>query len=288
MRNICITVTALALCTVLAAQQALNNDSVIKLVRAGLSDDLIISTINASPGIFDTSVDGIIALKAQGASDKVVSAVLLKGAPASSTASSSVSPVRQPAQDPNDPMSEHEPGIYMMTTNHDGSRTMVLLKQPNMQLRPSHTIGNAMSMGMSGNRMIADLPGTRAALRASGNRPEFYIYFPQSGTVGFAVGSENPREEFSLRKVEVKLDHREATVAEFHWVGTSNYEKPGPDKWAVSFTSEAIRAHAFRVTPSVQLSPGEYAFTEEESAAAIHYQFVSTQTRANVFDFGVD
>jgi hypothetical protein len=60
------------------AQSALDNSAVIKLVKAGLSDDLIISTVNATPGKYDTSADGLIALKAGGASDKVVSAIVLK------------------------------------------------------------------------------------------------------------------------------------------------------------------------------------------------------------------
>ncbi len=60
------------------AQQALNNDSVIKLVKAKLSDDLIISTIANSPGVYDTSADGMIALKTAGASDRVVAAIVSK------------------------------------------------------------------------------------------------------------------------------------------------------------------------------------------------------------------
>ena len=62
----------------LIAQQALNNDSIIKLVKAGLSDDLILSTIKATPGAYDISAEGIIALKTGGASDKVVTAIVLK------------------------------------------------------------------------------------------------------------------------------------------------------------------------------------------------------------------
>jgi hypothetical protein len=68
----------LAICPFIAAQQALNNDSVIKLVKAGLSDDLIITTINASPGTFDTSANGLIALKRAKVSDKVVAAIVVK------------------------------------------------------------------------------------------------------------------------------------------------------------------------------------------------------------------
>jgi hypothetical protein len=87
----------LALCPFLVAQQALNNDSVIKLVKAGLSDDLITTTISASPGTYDTSTDGLIALKAAGVSDKVVAAMVSKAfapppAPAAAPSSASGRP----------------------------------------------------------------------------------------------------------------------------------------------------------------------------------------------------
>ena len=67
-------------CVTLLAQQTLNNNSIIKMTKAGLSDDLIITTLNTQPGSFDTSTDGLIALKSAGVSDKVVSAILTKPA----------------------------------------------------------------------------------------------------------------------------------------------------------------------------------------------------------------
>lgn len=79
MRRILLAVAFLALSALLAAQQALNNDSIIKMSKAGLSDELIITTINAQPGSYDTSTDGLIALKAAGVSDKVVTAIVMKG-----------------------------------------------------------------------------------------------------------------------------------------------------------------------------------------------------------------
>jgi hypothetical protein len=75
MRKNFLIVVILAFGSLLVAQQTLNNDAVIKLIKAKLSDDLIVSTINATPGSYDTSVNGIIALKAAGASDKVVKAI---------------------------------------------------------------------------------------------------------------------------------------------------------------------------------------------------------------------
>ena len=77
----------------LAAQQALNNDSVIKMVKAGLTDDAIVATINANPGAYDASPDGLIALKQAGVSNKVIDAIVAK-----STASApDASPPRSPS-----------------------------------------------------------------------------------------------------------------------------------------------------------------------------------------------
>ena len=61
-----------------AQQQSMNNDSVIRLVQAGLSEEVIISTINTSPGAYNTSVDGLIALQRAGVSEEVIAAILAK------------------------------------------------------------------------------------------------------------------------------------------------------------------------------------------------------------------
>jgi hypothetical protein len=75
----CLVVNCLfASCFLVLGQQQLNNESVSKLAKAGLSDDLIISTVNAAPGAYDTSADGLINLKSAGLSDRVISAIVLK------------------------------------------------------------------------------------------------------------------------------------------------------------------------------------------------------------------
>jgi curli biogenesis system outer membrane secretion channel CsgG len=71
-----------------AVQQVMNNDSVIKLIQAGLSEDFIVSTINASPGEYDTSVDGLIALKGAGVGEKMLAVIMAKAASAVSAAPS--------------------------------------------------------------------------------------------------------------------------------------------------------------------------------------------------------
>jgi hypothetical protein len=94
----------LIFCLAVTAQQAMNNDSIVKMVKAGLSDDLIVSTINASAGAYNTSADGIIALKTAGVSDKVVAAVVAK-------ASAPAVPAVTPPPAPLAPVSTLPPGI---------------------------------------------------------------------------------------------------------------------------------------------------------------------------------
>jgi hypothetical protein len=86
MRRILASFFFLALPSVLFAQQAMNNDSVLKLVRGGLSDDLIVTTINSAPGAYNISPDGLIALKSGGASDKIVAAIVAKSSAAQTPA----------------------------------------------------------------------------------------------------------------------------------------------------------------------------------------------------------
>ena len=65
----------------LLAQQTLNNDSVIKMVKMGFPEDMIVNAINRSPGAYDTSVMGIVALEKAGVGTKAVSAMVLKDTP---------------------------------------------------------------------------------------------------------------------------------------------------------------------------------------------------------------
>src|SRR5215469_4474614 len=79
MRKIVLAGLCLLLAPVMFAQQALTNETVIKMVKSGLSDDIIITTINSSAGNYDVSANGLIALKSGGVSDKVISAMMAKG-----------------------------------------------------------------------------------------------------------------------------------------------------------------------------------------------------------------
>src|ERR1019366_3031601 len=62
-----------------AADAVLQNQDIIKLVKAGLDDTLIIAKIGSSRCQFDTSTDALIQLKQSGVSAAVLKAVLGAG-----------------------------------------------------------------------------------------------------------------------------------------------------------------------------------------------------------------
>jgi hypothetical protein len=66
----------------LFAQETLNNDSVIKLVKSGLSEDAVVNIIQTQPGEYSLSTEDIGNLRKAGVSDRVIAAMLEKQTPA--------------------------------------------------------------------------------------------------------------------------------------------------------------------------------------------------------------
>ena len=265
MRKIFFALVFLGFYSLLMAQQALNNDAVIKLVKAGLSEDLIVSTINGSPGTYDTSADALIALKKAGASDKVVAALVAKNA----APPASVQPgAPAEARDPDDPASPHDPGVYLLTTTRDGGRKMVFIDRMGSGREKSH-----------GRSMMAEIPGPHAAVRTTVDKPIFYMYFPSNVSLSDVENISSP-SQFSLLALEEKKDHRETAVSHVGWwhvtVGTE-------EKKSSLFESERVRPYAYKITPNVSMKPGEYAFIATTSVAGS-----ARGAMVVIYDFGVD
>ena len=106
----------LAIC---AAQTALTNDVIVKMAKAGLGDEILLSTIKAQPGHYTTAPDDLIALKGAGVSDKVIAAMIEKSAggmdvpaPAGATGNPlAAAPAPKPASAPG-PVTEV--GVYFL------------------------------------------------------------------------------------------------------------------------------------------------------------------------------
>ncbi len=62
------------------AQSALNNESITKMAKAGLGDDVIVPMIKGQPGSYAIDPDTVIQLKSAGISEKVIGAMVEKNA----------------------------------------------------------------------------------------------------------------------------------------------------------------------------------------------------------------
>jgi hypothetical protein len=123
----------------------------------------------------------------------------------------------------------------------------------------------------------AEVPGPRAAVRANA-RPEFYMYFPPVGNLGSADSISNP-SQFSLLLLDKKKDHRETTVAK---QGFGRASAGVDEKKTIKFSTDKIRAYAYKVTPNSTLKTGEYAFAASTGVAG------TASSQVAVYDFGVD
>jgi hypothetical protein len=293
-------VVFLAICPLLVAQQVMNNGSVIKLVKAGLSEDLIITTINGAAGNYDISADGIIALKSAGASDKVIAAIVAKASTPTPVTRSPIpvalppmpvasSPVSQPAlaspaaPDPNDPMSPHDPGVYLMTNGADGRPQLVFIDRAGAaSIRTANVAGAAFSYGIAKAKMKAEIPGPHAPIRARESRPVFYFYFPSAASVGGLGGNDiiTSPTQFSIVHLEDKKDHRETAVAK---VGLYSAHSGVDEKRETLFTSERLRNGIYKVTPNIDLVDGEYAFIATSGTGK-----TLTNETVVIYDFGID
>jgi hypothetical protein len=60
-------------------QVALDNQAVVKMVRSGLGEEVILSVVQGQPGTYEMTPDALAELKKDGVSDRVIAAMAAKG-----------------------------------------------------------------------------------------------------------------------------------------------------------------------------------------------------------------
>jgi len=232
MRKSLLAAAFMAFCPLLIAQQVLNNESVIKLVKAGLSDDLIISTINATPGAFDTSADGLIALKTARVSDKVVTAIVLKAAGGSTAAPASVSASGLPA-------GIDDVGVYYKDKN--GAWTTLMPEM--VDFKSNGTLMKIASAGIvKGDRNgVIENPHAKTSLTFP---VVLAIYVPE----GTAI------TEYQLYRLRLNGSAREFLSG----TGGVMHVSEGATHDSVDFQPEKIAPRVYQITLPADTGKGEY------------------------------
>jgi hypothetical protein len=307
---------ALLFCLTLSAQDAplekpksLTADQVVAMVKAGLSEDVIVARLRREEKAFDLSPDDLIRLKAAGVSDEIVKTMLDPKAPfpppvapsqpvvvapnpggpgvvaisgSANPSGATPLPGTNPRVDPNDPTQPHDSGIYLLSKNRDGLPQMILLDRAAIQgTRSGGLLVPMLTQGLGRTRVKAQIQGLHAAIRA--NQPDlvFYFYFEDKpaglGKSYFGLGSLSNPNQFALLKLSVTKTSRETVISSTSAFGSST----GNDlKSMIPFKSERIRPGLYKVTAE-RVPEGEYCFLSHTTFGT------SANAVSDLFDFGV-
>ena len=270
---ICVASSSIAI----GQDDAMTNDEVITLTKAGLSPSIIIGKIRSGKSNFDLSTDSLIKLKQAGVSDDIVAAML----EAKSGKSTAAAPGASASGDPNDPMSKHSYGIYLFEEK-DGQRKMTQLA-PNVsaQNRTGGMFTSGLTYGIGKVKIKSNLPGRSAALQIKDTQPVFYFYLDiTSGGLNTSSGVPSTPNEFAMIRFNQRSDNREVTIGKMNAFGA----KGGlSDEYVVQFNAQDMGNGVFKITPATPLTKGEYAFYLINSGNSN----ASSAVGAKFFDFGV-
>ena len=216
------------------------------MVALGLSDDVIIAKIHAAARpedlAFDTSMEGLKALKAGKVSDAVLK-VVISPAPVPAAAAAVAAPGITPAAaDPNLP--PQEVGVYWK----NGYSFERVEGEIVSQAKVGGRAGSYFTYGMRSQHWDAYINGPTSKNRVKDRRPLFFFYVPDGASSA----------DFILIKLEKKGNRREFQIGSFGGVtgGKSGVKR---DK-ELPYKADHVAIRTYRVSLSEDLKPGEYAF----------------------------
>jgi hypothetical protein len=238
-RKIILAVVLLAISPLLFAQQSLDNDAVIKLTKAGLSDDLIVSTINASTGTYDTSTDGLIALKRARVSDRVVSAIVAKVAQPAPPPVPPLAPMPGSASASSIPAGIDEVGVYYK--DKSGAWTALMPEIVNFKT------GGVFKSFISNGIVKGDLNGHIQAPHA-----KTIVTFPVVFAVYVPEGTAIT--EYQLLRLRPNSDSREFRSV----TGGVMHVSGGATRDSLEYLPEKIAPRVYQITLLSTTGAGEY------------------------------
>lgn len=265
------------------ADEVLTNDYVVRMVRAGLSSEVIIAKIANSETDFDTSVDALIALAEAEVPNDIVSA-MTGGVPAPAAAAAPAPPVvaggghvvvqNAASQAANvrtnfagTPCSS--PGIFVETP--EGLREIDPTSYS--QSKTKGAVVSRLTYGIKSIKSVSVVRGTTANTRIQGE-PVFLFCFEESETgLSYETKGATSPSEFLLVELTVnpKKSQRELVTGKLNvWVGG---QSGAPPKALREVAYEKLAPGVYRVTPRSVLGAGEYGIYYAGSAPLSTYGF---------------
>ena len=232
-RWLCVFGLICMLALVCGAQEPLTNDSVIKLVKAGLNENLIVQTVSSQPGKYQFDADSIVALKRVGVSDKIIEAMLKRNESGDGKSTSSVGSDLAASGYPS------EIGVYVKRDNQWRE-----IQPEIINWKTGGVLKSIATAGIVKGDVNGHLNG-RSSRNKVTSPLEFCIYAPE----GVAV------TEYQLLRLHDQKEYREFRTV----TGGVLHVKCGATRDLVSFEGNKVASRTFVIVLQ-NPGPGEYGF----------------------------
>ncbi len=238
MKRIQIAFCVVVFASLTLAQQTLTNDTILKLAKAGMGDDVVINMINTQPSGFSLAADDLIALKTGGVSDKVIAAMLARNANPSPGLVTSAAPAAGPA---------HEIGVY-----YKQGEAWMDMEPEVVNFKTGGVLKSAFTEGIVKGDINGHINGAHGKTQVK-TPVEILIYTPE----GVAAS------EYQLLHL-----HEEKDAREFRTVTGGVFHKSGgASRDAVEFEAKKIAPRTYSLTLS-NVKTGEYGLLPPSSGDA--------------------
>lgn len=233
MRKGLLAVLFLVFSSLLSAQQLLNNEGVIKMVKAGLSEEVVAAAVSSSPGTYDTSADALVALKSAGVSDKVVAAIVSRASGATTA------PAPAAGNGSGLPKGIDEVGVYYK----DKSGEWIALMPEVVNFKTGGAMKKFMTNGIVKGDVNGHIEGKRAKVQMA-LPVVLAVYVPE----GTAI------TEYQMLKLHENSDSREFRSV----TGGVIHESGGAKRDLVQFEPQKIAPRLYQITVNQGSGKGEY------------------------------
>lgn len=222
-----------------------------QMKTAGFDDQTIINAIGANGVSLDTSVQGLVALKQSGLSEKVIDAALAAAAPKPAA----------PTGASGDNGLPDDIGVYVQVGNQ-----LTPLPVEVVNFKTAGTLGMAFSYGLHKAKLQGTVPGDKSSMQL--NLPATVVLRCPDGTAP---------TEYQLIELTQKKDNREFTDAKVGVTGAS----AGVDSQALTLNFQKIGHDTYKATMT-GLKEGEYGFLSPGTVVS-----TTSVSTGKMYSFGV-
>lgn len=213
---------------------SMNNDSVLKMVKSGLDEELIVQTIQTQPGQYVMVPDAMVALKDAGVSNRIITAMMSK------RRRQITSSAQEPAPEkPVDLSDVNEIGVYYK----ERTGKWILIDPELVHIKSGGFIKSTLTQGIIKQDRNGTVNGKESKLLLP--RPiEFLIYVPE----GVAA------TEYDLVRFRLHSDRREFRT----FTGGVIHSGSGAERDEVPFKPTRVAPRTYKFTVEQTTPGGEY------------------------------